>query len=176
MSEMSYFEKIKGEKFSSGLPRPKLLDALIGGCGGLILLGVLCFLHDELKLVPIFIVPFGASAVLVFAAPAAPFSQPRNVILGHFIAGLTGVVVFTICSSGGWWALAIANGVAIFLMIQLKAVHPPAGATSLLPVAAGITDFGWLLRPVLMGTIIIVLIGVLYNNLFKNRRYPMFWI
>jgi len=176
MSNMSFLDKIKGEKVSSGLPQPKVLDALTGGLGGLLVIGILYLVHDELALFPSFIVPFGATCVLVFAAPAAPFSQPRNVILGHLVAGLTGIVVFLIFPTASWWTLMIANGVSIFLMVLLKAVHPPAGATALLPVLSGITSFSWLFKPVLAGALIIVVIGILYNNIFTKRRYPIFWI
>jgi len=37
--------------------------------------------------------PMGASACLVFAAPAAPFSQPKNVILGHLLSGFIGACI-----------------------------------------------------------------------------------
>lgn len=176
MSELSFFEKIKGEKLSSGLPNPTLAEAAISGLGGMVIVGLLYLLHGEFKILPSFIIPFGASAVLVFAAPSAPFSQPRNVILGHLIAALVGVAVYTMFPVTSWWTLLLANGLTIFFMVLFKAVHPPAGATPLLPVISGISHFGWVLAPVLVGAIIIVLVGIVYNNLFKKRRYPVFWI
>ncbi|MDD4731596.1 MAG: HPP family protein [Desulfovibrio sp.] len=175
MLKLSYWEKIKGEKIASGLPAPQLSDALASGVGGLLIIGVLYLLHGEFKLLPSFIIPFGASAVLVFAAPWAPFSQPRNVIVGHLVAAMVGVAIYSVFPLTSWLALALANGLAIFLMVLFKAVHPPAGATPLLPVLTGISDFTWLMAPVLTGSIIIVVIGVLYNNLIKKRRYPVFW-
>ncbi len=176
MSELTFLEKIKGEKLSSGQPTPTIGESAIAGLGGMIITGLLYLLHGEFKILPSFIIPFGASAVLVFAAPSAPFSQPRNVILGHLIAAVVGVAVYSLFPVTSWWTLLLANGITIFLMVLLKAVHPPAGATPLLPVISGISNFTWVLAPVLTGAIIIVLTGLIYNNLYKKRRYPVYWI
>lgn len=172
----SYFQKLGGVKFKSGLPYPNLQEILISGLGGLIILALLILVQTEWELVQAFIVPFGATAVLVFAAPAAPFSQPRNIIGGHLIAGLTGIVVFTVFRESAWWTLGLANGIAIALMVTAKAVHPPAGATALLPVLNGITGLEWLLSPVLVGCLFFLVVGILYNNLWAKRKYPGFWI
>lgn len=177
MSEESlgYFEKFKGEKLKSGLPYPKALEVLISSLGGFLVIAILYLLHAELKTLLCFIIPFGASAVLVFSAPAAPFSQPRNVIGGHVISALVGVTVSLICKQDIWWALAIANGVAIALMVTTKTVHPPAGATALLPIVSKITTYTWVVLPVFVGTLIIVAVGLLYNNLWMKRKYPTWW-
>ena len=50
---------------------------------------------------------FGASCLLVFAYPQSPFAQPRNVIGGHFIATLTGLVFLAVFGVS-WWAMALA--------------------------------------------------------------------
>jgi len=171
----TYIQKIKGEKTCSGLPYPKLKDVLIAGLGGFIIISLLYLLHAEWKVFLCFIVPFGASAVLVFAAPAAPFSQPRNVIGGHLLSALVGVIIMVIFKADTWWVLAIANAIAIMVMVATKTVHPPAGATVFLPILNNITSFVWPFLPVLVGAVIIVIIGVLYNNLWAKRRYPAYW-
>lgn len=171
----SYFDKFKGEKTFSGIPYPKPLDVVISAVGGFVVIGLLYLLYADLKVVLCFIIPFGASAVLVFSAPAAPFSQPRNLIGGHIISALVGVAVAAIFKQNVWWAMAIANCLAIALMVATKTVHPPAGATSLLPVASNIVDFSWVIAPVLVGCLIILVVGLLYNNIWQKRRYPVFW-
>lgn len=172
----SYLEKLRGVKALSGLPYPSWQEILISGVGGLIIIALLQLVNTEWELVKTFIVPFGATAVLVFAAPAAPFSQPRNIVGGHLIAGLTGIVVYTIFKESTWWALALANGFAIALMVATKTVHPPAGATALLPVLNKITGLEWLVEPVLVGCLFFVVVGVLLNNVWPKRRYPAFWL
>jgi len=173
---ISYFDKFKGEKTKSGLPYPKATDVLISTLGGFIVISLLYLLHSDLQALLCFIVPFGASAVLVFAGPAAPFSQPRNVIGGHVISALVGMTVhFLVPNHEIFWAVALANALAIALMVATKTVHPPAGATALLPILSNITDWTWVVLPVFVGTLIIVAVGVLYNNLWKKRRYPTWW-
>ena len=172
---LGYFDKFKGEKPTSGLPYPKLFEVLISGLGGFVIMAIHYLLHADLEVILCFIIPFGASAVLVFAAPAAPFSQPRNVIGGHVIASLVGVTVAVLFKQNVWWTIAIANGVAIALMVATKTVHPPAGATALLPIISNITDYTWVILPVFVGTLIIVAVGLLYNNLWKKRKYPAWW-
>jgi len=39
---------------------------------------------------------FGASAVLVHSAVKSPLAQPRNLVLGHMVSGLTGVTVYKV--------------------------------------------------------------------------------
>lgn len=172
---LTYLEKLKGTKTYSGLPWPKWYLPLIGGGGGLLAIAIVQLLNTEWDLMECFIVPFGASCVLLFAAPAAPFSQPRNVIGGHVISALVGLAVYAIFEESVWWSLALANGTAILLMVLTKTVHPPAGATAFLPLLSGITDWTWVILPVGVGAVILVVIALLYSNLFTNQRYPAFW-
>jgi CBS-domain-containing membrane protein len=171
----TFGEKIKGEKRRSGLAYPTTADILVSGLGGFLIISILWLFHTEWNVLSCFIVPFGASAVLVYSAPAAPFSQPRNVIGGHVFSALVGVAIFAIFGLVTWWTLALANGLAILLMVSTKTVHPPAGATAFLPLLTGISDFTWILLPVLSGAVIIVIVGLLYNNIWVKRRYPNFW-
>ena len=171
----NYVDKIKGEKVRSGIPYPKVLDILIGGLGGFIIISLLYLLHAEWQVVLCFVVPFGASAVLVFAAPGAPFSQPRNVIGGHVISALVGITIVIIFKEAHWWVLALANAIAIILMMATKTVHPPAGATTFLPIINQTFSYTWVLLPVLVGAVLIVVVGIIYNNIWAKRRYPSFW-
>lgn len=159
----------------SGIPYPSWREVLISGLGGLVIIGLLNFISLETDIVKAFIVPFGATAVLVFAAPTAPFSQPRNFIGGHLFSAFSGVLIMSIFHETTWWTLALANFLAIILMVSTKTVHPPAGATALLPVVNNVTSFAWLLTPVLVGCIIILIVGILYNNFWSKRKYPTFW-
>ncbi len=171
--ERSYFDKWKGAKVLSGLAYPKGIVSILSGVGGLITILVVAGLSLELNVL-VFIVPFGASCVLVFGAPAAPFSQPRNVIGGHLFSALVGLACFTLLGSA-FWIAALANGIAISVMVATKTVHPPAGATAFLPVLMKNGAWLWAFYPVAIGAIIVVFIGIAYNNTIKARVYPSFW-
>jgi CBS domain-containing membrane protein len=171
----SYLQKLKGAKVRSGIPYPKWYESLIPGLGGFITIAALYLLSVDLNTLDCFIVPLGATCALVFGAPAAPFVQPRNVIIGNILSALIGLVVFLIFGQATWWTLSIAIGVAMAVMNATKTFHPPAAVTVLLPLLKEITDFTWAFIPVGVGAVIVVVIGVLYNNIYAERQYPVFW-
>lgn len=170
----SYFEKWKGVKVKSGIPYPKLKAVFISGVGAFITIAIMVFLTRDGKLLNCFIVPFGASTFLIFAAPTAPFAQPRNVIGGHIISALVGIACFLLLGSS-FWSAAIAVGLATALMVLTKTMHPPAGATAVVPVLSSIGNWVWAFYPTGLGTLILVILGLIYNNLFKDRTYPDYW-
>jgi len=174
-SALSYFQKLKGSQVMSGIPYPKWREPLIVGLGGAITIGVLCALSVDFKIVTCFLVPLGASCGLVMGVPTAPVAQPRNVILGNILSALVGLLVFRIFGQAVWWTLALAIGTAMAAMTATKTFHPPAAVTVLLPLLTKITDFTWVLMPVGLGAAMVVVIGLLYNNIYTERRYPVFW-
>jgi CBS-domain-containing membrane protein len=170
-----YLKKLQGHRVSSGLPYPRWHEPVIVGLGGATIIATLYSFSVELDLVECFLAPLGASCALVVGAPAAPFVQPRNVILGNVLSALVGLVAFRVFGRTTWWTLAIAIGVAMAVMVATKTFHPPAAVTVLLPLLLQITDLAWAFIPVGVGAVIVVVIGMLYNNLFPERQYPMFW-
>jgi CBS-domain-containing membrane protein len=73
-----------------------------------------------------------------------------------------------------WWAVALAVGTAIALMMITRTVHPPAGSN---PVIVFLSQPGWsfLVFPTLIGAIVLVLVALIYNNATRNARYPKYW-
>ena len=122
---------------------------------------------------------FGASAMLVFGAPHAPFAQPRNVIGGHIVSALAGVFVQQHLGGEPWLASALAVALAVSAMHVTATLHPPGGATALIAVVGSpeLKEFGYsyAFYPVGVSVTAMVLIGVLYNNLSGRRRYPVYW-
>jgi CBS-domain-containing membrane protein len=170
---MSYFAKWKGAKAYSGIPYPKLRAVLISGLGAFIAVSILVYCTVDLKVL-LFIVPFGASTFLVFAAPTAPFAQPRNVVGGHLISALVGVACYQLFG-GTFWVAGLACGVATALMVATKTMHPPAGATAVVPVMTKLGSWLWPFYPTALGACVLVILGLIYNNLFKERTYPDYW-
>ena len=73
--------------------------------------------------------------------------------------------------------VAFAVGLTISLMMLTKTTHPPAGADPLVVLlSTGATGWSYLFTPVFLGSVVIVLIVLVINNLSKNRNYPTFWI
>lgn len=103
---------------------------------------------------------FGASSVLLFAYPEGPFSQVRNVIGGHVLTSLVGLVCLQVFGPG-LLAMAFAGGLATVLMVVTRTVHPPAGGN---PVIVFMTQPGWsfLLVPTLGGACFLMLTAWVY--------------
>lgn len=153
--------------------RPALQQVVTGLVGGMVGIGAVAWLTDSAG-IPLLMAPFGATCVLLFAAPAAPLAQPRNVIGGHLIAALVGLLMLQWLGASPW-AMALAVGVAIALMQLAQVVHPPAGANPLVIMMAGVSDYTFLLAPVLAGAVMLVVIALLINNLGAGRRWPVSW-
>jgi CBS-domain-containing membrane protein len=152
----------------------KLLSTLGGFLG---IFGI--FMSSQWLLDPevsVLIVPsMGASAVLLFAAPHAPFSQPWNVIGGHAISAVIGVACWQ-------WipdyvvAASASVGLAIGAMYFARCIHPPGGATALAAVIGSEKlhqlGFAYEYAPILLNAATILLVAIVFNGLFKWRRYP----
>lgn len=116
------------------------------------------------------VAPLGASAVLVFAVPASPLAQPWSVLAGNTLSALVGVACATWVPHPAL-AAALAVALAIALMMALRCLHPPGGASALLMVLTGSHDVGVALPPIVLDSALIVLAGLVYNNLTR-RRWP----
>jgi hypothetical protein len=119
---------------------------------------------------------FGASCVLVFGAPVAPFAQPRHVVVGHCLSALVGVTAMQALPAPLAAPLAVAGAVAA--MQLTNTVHPPAGGTALLAVVGSpaVHAMGYgLLFPTLMGSLTIVGTGLAFNNIMRDIKYPQYW-
>nr|WP_051498679.1 HPP family protein [Moorella thermoacetica] len=73
---------------------------------------------------PLLVLSFGASAVLIYGVPDVPLAQPRNVVGGHIISAATGISIYYFFGMT-WWSAALATFLAIVLMLITGTVHPP---------------------------------------------------
>jgi CBS-domain-containing membrane protein len=117
----------------------------------------------------------GATAVLLYAVPMSPFSQPWPVIAGHSVSALIGVSCARLIPNPAI-ATACAVGASIAAMHVFKCIHPPGGATAFTAVMGGelISDlgYGYVFYPVLLNVMVMVVVAVCVNYPFKWRRYP----
>lgn len=119
---------------------------------------------------------FGASAVLVYGAIHSPLEQPRNLIGGHILSALVGVVSYKLFSGNILFCSAFAVATSILVMQLTLTLHPPGGATALIAVLGSehihSLGFIYVLYPVSTGAIILFFIALLVNNIPKHRHYP----
>ena len=142
---------------------------ILSAIGAFLCISLLAYLNsfDEgnLWLIP----PFGASMVLVMAVHESPLAHPRNILFGHILSALAGVFVFSILGSS-FISLGLAVGLAIFLMMSTKTVHPPAGANPIIAIL-GAKGISFILMPVAVGASFIVLFAIIYNKALKRKYF-----
>ena len=103
------------------------------------------------------------------AAHESPLAKPTNILLGHVLSALSGVIVLYLIGDH-FIALGLAVGLAIFVMIVTNTIHPPAGANPIIVILTG-QGISFVLFPVAVGALMLVLFAYLYNKLLK-RNYP----
>jgi len=125
----------------------------------------------------VIVVPsLGASAVLIFAVPHSPLTQPWALVGGNVISAFIGVACAQAVPNT-LIAAALAVGLAIGAMHLTRSIHPPGGATALAAVigSPALHDLGYayVLAPIALSALVILVVGVVFNAPFPWRRYPM---
>lgn len=161
-----------------GSERASHLEKWLSAAGGLVgLVGVILISQAQLGSAGAagLVASMGASAVLLFAVPHGPLSQPWAVLGGHLVSAIVGVVCAKLVSHPAV-AGPLAVALAIAAMYYLHCIHPPGGATALSAVVGGDVvhqlGFHFVLTPVLLNAMTILLVALLFNYPFRWRRYP----
>ena len=132
-----------------------------------------------------FIFPsLGPTAFLFFFTPTAAAASPRNALLGHAIGivcgyGSLGLLGLIDSGSAMQEGVTVARMVAVALslastgafMILLRAVHPPAGATTLIISLGIITALFHLL--VIEGAVALLTLQAIVINRLAGLNYPV---
>ena len=147
----------------------KIINALLSALGALIFISFLAFLDRSFEGMIWLIPPFGASMVLVMAVHESPLAKPKNILLGHILSALSGVIILYLIGDN-FLALGIAVALAVFVMIITDTIHPPAGANPIIVILTG-QGISFVLFPVAVGAFMLVVFAYLYNKLLK-RNYP----
>lgn len=159
----------------SGIDSRERLRVVLGALIGILVAGLLGHAAGLALVpgVPWLVAPLGASAVLVFAVPSSPMAQPWAVMGGNTVSALVGIACVIGLRRLGSPELvaAVAVALAIALMLALRCLHPPGGASALLMVLGGIDNAAYALYPVLLNSAVLVAVGVAYNNATR-RPYP----
>ena len=134
---MNFFNKEFRKISLENIDKSNMFWAWIGSFLGII---AISYFHMDIlddKDLTLVVGSFGASAVLIYGVPNSPLSQPRNLIGGHLLSAIVGVVSYKLFSSNLFLATAIAVSTSILIMQLTLTLHPPGGATSLIAVIGG---------------------------------------
>ena len=144
-----------------------LINALFSSLGAFVCIGFLAYLNSSIEGAIWLIPPFGASMVLVMAVHESPLAKPNNLILGHILSALSGVIIFYLLGNT-FISLGLGVALAIFVMMITNTVHPPAGANPIIVILTG-QSLSFVFLPVAVGAITIVVFAYLYNKLLKRN-------
>lgn len=181
MSVGDYLKKMRGTTKGSPprVSNSEIFWSWVGAFVGIGACGVLTqyfFSGHDLTLI---IGSFGASAVLAYGAVRSPLAQPRNLIGGHIVSAVIGVLTFKLLHQYPWAADAVAVATAIAVMHATRTLHPPGGATALIAVIGShkihAIGFLYVLIPATLGPLILLAVALLVNNIPSTRRYPEIW-
>lgn len=118
--------------------------------------------------------PLGATSVILFTLPHSPLAQPWSVVGGLLLPALAGF------ACGHWIASpflagALAVAISVWVMGQLRCIHPPGGAMALVMVGAASQGLDALTSLAAVGwnATAMLLAATTVNNLIPGRRYPL---
>ena len=158
---------------------------LLGGIGAAVTIAILAYITFESTLGGTnyglwLTASFGSSVVVVFGYPENEFAQPKNVLLGHILCTFVGIVFVTLFKisqdrSIFFLTIGLAVGISVMLMMAFKITHPPAGGNTIVVMLTQ-DSFQFLIFPIMVGSITIIIGGVIYNRLILKKNYPLKWI
>ena len=157
---------------------------LLGGIGVGVTIGILAYITFQSILAGTnyglwLAASFGSSVVVVFGYPHNEFSQPKNVLFGHLLCALVGIIFVTLFKISQdrtifFLAIGIAVGLSVMLMMALKITHPPAGGNTIVVMLTQ-DSFQFLIFPIMVGAITIIIGGIIYNRFILKKNYPLKW-
>ena len=157
------------------MKKEKILKSFYAGIFSFITILILTLLTYKTSLGIFLIASFGSSMVLLYGYPESPFAQPKNIFFGHLLTALVGIILSNFLTMPIYILLPVAVGLGVGLMIFLDVTHPPAGGNPIIVIIGGVS-FDYLISPVILGSIIILIFGVILNRFILRKNYPVKWI
>ena len=149
-----------------------LKQSILAGLFSMITIGILTLLTYKTEFGLFLIASFGSSMVLLFGYPESPFAQPKNIFFGHLITSIVGLIFLNFVSLPLFLIIPFAVGFGVGLMILLNVTHPPAGGNPII-VILGSVSMDYLVSPIITGSIIILIFGVIINRFILKKEYPI---
>ena len=153
------------------MQKENIKKSIIAGLFSTVTIGVLTLLTYKTQLGMFLIASFGSSMVLLYGYPESPFAQPKNIFFGHLLTSVVGIIVLNFISLPIYITIPVAVGLGVGLMILFNVTHPPAGGNPII-VIMGSVSLDYLISPVILGSIIVLIFGVIINRFILKKKYP----
>ena len=118
------------------------------------------------------IASFGSTMVLLYGYPESPFAQPKNIFFGHLLTSFVGMIFLYLVPLPIHLLIPLAVGFGVALMILLNVTHPPAGGNPII-VIFGSVSMDYLINPIIIGSLVILIFGIILNRLILKKKYPL---
>lgn len=183
---MAFFSKLQFRYLHRASHHRKFITSaylFLGGVTALTTITITAYLTDLVLLFP----PLGPSAFILFYTPLSESACPRNLVLSHTVAVLSGMGALVMAEMlfpgfremstmtmnwPGVMAIAIAMGGASIAMVVTQCVHPPAAATALI-AAMGYLDNIIQVGGVMVAVLFLAMEAILFNRFFGGLPYPL---
>lgn len=153
----------------------KIKLSVFAGLFSFFTIGILSYLTYKTDYGIFLVASFGSTMVILYGYPDSPFAQPKNIFFGHLLTALVGIILSNFLTIPIYILLPVAVGLGVGLMIFLDVTHPPAGGNPIIVIIGGVS-FDYLISPVILGSIIILIFGVILNRFILRKNYPVKWI
>ena len=152
--------------------KKEFTQSLLAGLFSAITIGALTLLTYKTELGVFLIASFGSSMVLLYGYPENPVAQPKNIFFGHLLTSVVGIVFLFFTALPTFIVIPLAVGLGVSLMILFKVTHPPAGGNPII-IIIGSVSIDYLISPIITGSIIIIVFGIVLNRLILKKKYPI---
>jgi len=152
--------------------KENLKKSIISTIFSIITIGVLTLLTYKTEYGIFLIASFGSSMVLLYGYPESPFAQPKNIFFGHLLTSVVGIIFLNLIPLPIYITIPFAVGIGVGLMILLNVTHPPAGGNPII-VIIGSVSLDYLITPIILGSLIILVFGIILNRLILKKKYPL---
>jgi len=152
--------------------KKEFTQSLLAGLFSAITIGALTLLTYKTELGVFLIASFGSSMVLLYGYPENPFAQPKNIFFGHLLTSVVGIIFLFFTALPTFIIIPLAVGLGVSLMMLFKVSHPPAGGNPII-IIIGSVSIDYLISPIIIGSIIIIVFGIVLNRLILKKKYPI---
>ncbi len=153
------------------MQKENIIKGLIAALFSIITISALTLLTYKTQFGIFLIASFGSTMVILYGYPESPFAQPKNIFFGHLLTAVCGIFFLFFIPLPIYITIPLAVGSGVGLMIIFGVTHPPAGGNPII-VIMGSVSLDYLINPIISGTIIILIFGIILNRLILKKKYP----
>lgn len=157
----------------SAIPITERLKVALAGFIALFIVTMVSLQLADSTSTVVLLASMGASSVLLFGLPNSPLAKPWSFAAGHLISAVVGVICSHLFTDLALMA-AVTIALVLFCMYIFECMHPPGGATALVPVIASsdqLLGYDFLLYPVALNVFVMLAVALLLQKFWLKRGW-----